>query len=454
MQTGCIAKKPKILFIQPSQISDDGLIWKSRMPWLPRLSLPQIAAITPPRFDTKIVDEYLEEINFEEDADLVAISATTVQAPRAYQIAAEFKKHGKKTIIGGMHASLLPDEAQKYADSVFIGEAEGLWHTVLEDIINGDLQNRYENSSKMIDINHLPFPDFSKMDLSKYKVPYRPVQTTRGCPHNCGYCSVTKFFGKSYRHRDIKEVVEEIKRHNTKRIFFVDDNIAANPKRAKELFKALIPLNIKWTSQCCMSIAYDDELMQLAKESGCNVLMIGLESLSAKSLGSVNKSINKVEDYLYVIDKIHKYGISTGCFMIFGFDHDNESVFEKTADFVDKANIDYPCYWILTPYPNTPLYNQLNSEGRIFERDWSKYDCSHAVFRPSLMTPKALEDGYQYAYKRAYSTPSIIKRMFSLTGSSLSMANRLILKGDLGLTLGISYLFQHGTIRGHHPMMG
>ena len=379
----------KILFIQPSQLKDDGSVWKSEMPWLPRLALPQLVSLTPEEVDTDIIDEYLEEIDFNVQADLVALSATTVQAPRAYQIADEFKKRGIKTIIGGIHASLLAEEAQVHTDSILIGEAEDIWINVLYDLKCGELKNRYE-SSKRIDITDIPSPDLSRLNYNKYKVMYKSVQTTRGCPHNCGYCSVTNFFGKSYRHRDIKTVIREIENLHTNDIFFVDDNIAANPARAKELFKALKPLKISWVSQSCMSIAYNDELLALAKESGCCNLMIGFESISSKNLESVNKSINKVEDYFYVIDKLHRYGITVMGLMVFGFDHDDESVFEKTAEFMEDSKVDFPCYWILTPYPGTPLYTRMEAENRIIDRDWSKYDCSHVVFKPKLISPEAL----------------------------------------------------------------
>jgi len=448
METINSIQKMKILFIQPSQYTDTGDIWKSKLPWLPRMSLPQLAAITPEGIDSVIVDEYTENINFDIDVDLVAISATTVQAPRAYKISEEFRRRGKKTIIGGIHASLLPDEVQNYTDSVIIGEAEGLWNDVLTDLKYGTLKPRYKSEGKL-DITNIPAPNLSKLQLNKYKVQFRPIQTTRGCPHNCDYCSVTKFFGKSYRHRSIEDIVKEIKDLNVKDIFFVDDNIAANPERAKALFKAITPLKISWISQCCMSIAYNDELLELAQKSGCANLMLGLESLSPQSLGSVNKSFNKVDDYYYVIDKLHRHGITVMGLMVFGFDYDDENVFEKTANFMDEAKVDYPCYWILTPYPNTPLHQQLEAEGRIIERDWSKYDCSHVVYKPKLMSPETLQEGYWYAFKKSYSVPSIIKRH---TPNCFAMVKRLI--DAFPVTIAQSYLFRQGAYNGHHPMMG
>ena len=186
----------RILFIQPSQIMPDGSIWKSKTPWLPRMALPQLAALTPEAISTVILDEYFEDIDFNIDVDIVALTATTVQAPRAYHISTEFQKRGIKTVIGGIHVSSLPDEAEKYVDSVIIGEAEGIWADVLNDLKNGNLKPKYMSKGKL-DITNIPSPLLSKLSLDKYKVGFKPVQTTRGCSHDCGYCSVTKFFGEN-----------------------------------------------------------------------------------------------------------------------------------------------------------------------------------------------------------------------------------------------------------------
>ena len=404
-------EKRKLLLIQPSQIDHDGSIKKDKISLLPRLALPQIAALTPDYYETRIIDEYLEDINFDLDVDLIGISATTPQAPRAYQISEEFRKRGKKVVIGGMHASLIPDEAQYHADSIIIGEAENLWGKVLADFENNSWKRVYRNYPENPDITHIPSPLLDKLQLDKYQAPFRPVQTTRGCPHNCDYCSVTNFFGKSYRHRSIDDVVREVEQLDSKFIFFVDDNIVANPKRAKELFRAITPLKIKWASQSTMSAAYDEELLQLAQESGCINLMMGLESISTQSLATVNKSFNKVDDYHLMIEKLHKHGITLLAFMIFGFDTDDETVFEKTAKFTEDLKVDFPCYWILTPLPGTPFYHRMEAEGRIIERNWSKYDCTNIVFKPKLMSPETLQQGYYNACKRGYSLKNMARKL-------------------------------------------
>ena len=351
-------------------------------------------------------------------------------------------------------SSLLPDEAKNYADSVLIGEAEGIWPEVINDFRNNNLKPIYQYMEEKIDITNISSPNLEKINLKKYKVPFRLVQTTRGCPHDCEFCTVTKFFGKSYRHRCIDDVVNEIKGLDSNEVFFVDDNIAANPRRAKELFKALAPLKITWMSQCCASIAYDEELLELAQKSGCVSLFIGLESISNRNLQSVNKSFNKIDDYQFAIDKIHKYGICVLGSMIFGLDHDDESVFERTVRFVEYAKIDFPVYWILTPYPNTPLYNKLEEEGRIIDRDWSKYDCTRVVFQPKLMSPETLREGFKFAYKQSYSMPAIAKRLMHISVSSRAMSNRLLLRGEIIDVFFYSMLLRHNSIKGLNPMIG
>ncbi|MDP4267944.1 MAG: radical SAM protein [Bacteroidota bacterium] len=409
----------KLLLIQPSQIDSDGNIKKDKTSFLPRLALPQIAALTPDNYKITIIDEYLEDIDFNSDADLIGISATTPQAPRAYQISKEFRYRGKKVILGGMHASLIPEEAKYHADSIIIGEAENLWDKVLEDFENNNLKPVYKNSPDNLDILHIPSPRLDKLKLDKYEFPFRPVQTTRGCPHNCDYCSVTNFFGKSYRYRSIDDIVREVQGLDSKYVMFVDDNIAANPKRAKQLFKAITPLKINWTSQSTMAVAYDEELLELAQESGCANLMMGLESISAQSLATVNKSFNKVDDYHFMVERLHKHNITVLAFMIFGFDTDDETIFERTAKFTEDLKIDFPVYWILTPLPGTPFYHRMEAEGRIIERDWSKYDCTNVVFKPKLMSPETLQEGYYYACKRGYSFKNMMKKLTYPTGFSI-----------------------------------
>jgi anti-anti-sigma regulatory factor len=259
----------------------------------------------------------------------------------------------------------------------------------------------------------MPRLDLLKRDLY---MTANSLQTTRGCPFKCDFCSVTEFFGNTYRFRPVKDVVAEV-RHlkntfNAKFVAFVDDNIVGNKKYAKELFRALIPLNIKWGSQGSLTMANDDELMKLARKSGCVSMFIGIESLSEATLKAANKKFNKVAEYEESIRKIHDHGIMINGGFIFGFDTDDEGVFERTVKFVEKNKITLPTYHVLTPLPGTRLFYKLQNEGRIFDFDWSKYNSGNVVYTPKLMSAETLQEGYFWAYHETYKYSSITRRNF------------------------------------------
>jgi radical SAM superfamily enzyme YgiQ (UPF0313 family) len=322
--------------------------------------------------------------------------------------------------MGGMHASALPEEAIKHVDAVVIGEAEGQIKPLVKDFKNGKLKKFYA-SEKRPDIKHIPLP---RTDLyekkNKYYKEMHMIQTTRGCPFNCDFCTVTHFFGQTYRTRAIEDIVREIKTVSRRTlIFFVDDNIAGNPKYAKKLFEALIPLNIKWFGQASLVIAKNRELLRLAARSGCISLFMGIESVSQSSLKEVGKSMNKVEDYKESIKTIHDHGIAIIGAFIFGFDSDNKSVFEETVSFIDRNHIELPSLAILTPLPGTRLNERMEKAGRIISRDWSKYTVGEVVFQPKLLTVEELQEGYYWSRKQLSSFSSIYKRTFHLKKSSL-----------------------------------
>ncbi|RLA94767.1 MAG: B12-binding domain-containing radical SAM protein, partial [Deltaproteobacteria bacterium] len=377
--------------------------------WFTHLSLTMIAGLTPDEHEVQITDENVEDIDFEEDVDLVGLTGMTIHAPRAYEIAKRFRERGIPVVMGGIHASSLPYEAKKHVDAVVIGEAETVWKKLLEDVRSGKLKPFYK-AEGLCSLKGLPHP---RQDLLK-KQAYMTtncIQTTRGCPFNCNYCSVTQFFGHRYRLRPVEEVVEEAKKYSGNFVAFVDDNIVGNPSYAKKLFKALIPLNIRWGSQGSLTMAKDDELLKLAAKSGCSAMFIGFESLSQKNLKAMNKSINKVDEYSDAIKKIHDHGIMINGAFIFGLDYDDESVFERTVRFVEKEKIELATYHILTPLPGTLFFQQMEKEGRIIDWDWSKYNSINVVFKPKLMSEETLQNGYYWAFKETYSWHSILKRL-------------------------------------------
>ena len=377
--------------------------------WFPHLSLTMIAGLTPDEHDVQITDENVDEIDFEEEVDLVGITGMTIHAPRAYEIAKRFRKRGVPVVMGGIHASNLPQEASHHVDSVVIGEAETLWGKVLEDTRKGALKPFYK-AKNLCSLKGIPQP---RQDLLKKKayMTTNCVQTTRGCPFDCSFCSVTQFFGQRYRFRPVEDVVEEVKKYSGGFVAFVDDNIAGNFGHAKKLFNALKPLNIKWGSQASLTMARDEELLALAAESGCIAMFVGIESLSQTNLSMLNKSINKVTEYSEAIKKFHDHGIMINGSFMFGLEHDDESVFEKTARFIEDNKIELVTYNILTPLPGTRFYQQMEKESRITDRDWTKYNSGNVVFKPKLMSAETLQNGYHWAAKRTYSYRSILKRV-------------------------------------------
>lgn len=413
----------------------------------PRLSLPVIASLTPPEFEVEIIDEYFEDINFECKVDLVGITAMSTQAPRAYQIADEFRKRGKKVIMGGSHASALPDEALMHVDSVVIGEAEGIWGDVLKDFLNNKLKGIYK-SSEFHSLCGLPIPRYDLLKVDRYrllKINF-PMQVGRGCPNKCDFCSVNKFFGNRYRHRPLEEIIEEIKKINKRGIVFVDDNIIGNIQFAKSLFEKLIPLKIRWSGQVSLNVAKDKELLELAARSGCAVMFIGIETLSKKTFENMHKSFIDPGEMSELIKRINKFGIKIRGSVIFGFDEDDNTVFEKTVNFLIKNKIIYADFNILTPLPGTSILEQFKKESRIFDWDWSKYNFKNVVFYPKCMTKEELQIGFWKAAQKFYSFPNIVKRVLLNNNYSLIDKKRPLFSN---VYYKFAVLNQKHTMEGH-----
>ncbi|MBI5047541.1 MAG: B12-binding domain-containing radical SAM protein [Deltaproteobacteria bacterium] len=411
----------KLLLISP--LASNSLLGGDFYFRLPTLGLLKVAALTPPDWEVKIIDEKVEPLDLNQEADLVGITAMTPAVNRAYEIADSFKQRGIKikVVMGGMHVSKLPDEALKHCDSVVIGEAEGLWQTVLEDFNKDELKTIYRHTA-FPPLASMPLPDWNLYRNKRY-LPVHFVETTRGCPHDCEFCSVTNSFGGKFRNRPVDEVEREIQnlepfegKFTLKNVvFFVDDNIISNKTYAKEFLRRIIPYNLKWLGQTSVNIVKDDEILDLCRKSGCMGLLIGFESLSHDNLSKMGKGFNKPQDYFDVIKKVHDYGIGINGSFVFGFDHDDEGVFERTVEFTIKAKLEIGYFSILTPYPGTGLYEKLNSEARIIDRNWSRYNTNNVVFKPKGMSPEKLLYGYYDALKLFHSYSSIYKRLWGTT---------------------------------------
>jgi radical SAM superfamily enzyme YgiQ (UPF0313 family) len=379
---------------------------------LPGLTLPMLAALTPDEFDIRLIFETVEDIPYDEHWDLVGLTSMGSGLVRAWQIADEFRARGISVVIGGIAASLGDPEASlAHADALVIGEAEETWPRLLQDLLAGRLAKVYA-MERPPSIENLPRPRYDLMQRRCFGR-WRPVQATRGCPHRCTYCSVNAFFHHRYRKRPIDQLVEDVraaKRYSTRYIAFMDDNIGVDWDYCARLWEALIPENIIWMSQCSLKIAEQPELLALAYRSGCRMLSVGIESTSVESLASVDKSWNHPENYLRAINSMRDHGIDVSTEIMVGLDGDDLSVFERTYAFLMEAAISVPRVHILTPVPGTPLYRDLESQGRLLSRDFSRYSGGQVVFRPSHIEPETLQQAYWDLYRQLFSWRAILHR--------------------------------------------
>jgi radical SAM superfamily enzyme YgiQ (UPF0313 family) len=391
-------------------------IRKTRVINFQQVTMPYLAALTPPHWEVEHIDEGQEKIDFDKKVDLVGITFHTPSAHYVYGIAAEFRSRGITVVMGGPHVSLVPDEAERHADAIFIGEAEDTWLEFLADFENKRIKKRYEQEhpSSLVDLPMARKDLFHRRDHSG-----GIMFATRGCPNQCEFCALAIMYDCKFRKRPVEEVAREYSSFNGKVIIFWDDNLAADPHYAKELFRAITPYRKWWSSQTSIHAGWNDELLELAAQSGCKQLFLGLESVSQISLDHANKSFNKVEDYYKIIRRIHSYGISVQVGIIFGFDEDEPSIFGKTMDFLEAAGVQNATFNMLTPYPGTPLFKRLENEGRIMTYDWSKYNGRRdIVFQPKNMTCDELLEGFNRVNRQFYSLQSIGKRL-SRSGAGL-----------------------------------
>jgi radical SAM superfamily enzyme YgiQ (UPF0313 family) len=396
----------KILLISPTV---DAQIRTNKGLMMPQLALYILAGLTPPEHEVEIIEEETELVDLDQECNLVGISCMTANAPRAYELCREFKKRGKTVVLGGVHPTILPDEALQYADCVVVGEAEGVWEILIQDFRNNSLKRKYHDP--LPDLKKYVPKDFSKI-IKRRLFNLMPIMTTRGCPYDCDFCCVTDLFGKKIRHIPVENIVRDIQESGAKNFMFLDDNIIGHPKYAKALFRAIKPLKIKWVGQASVSLLVkDDELMQLAAESGCKALFFGVESVSELQLKTMRKAINEIEHLESALKKIKKAGILIHASMVFGFDNDTKETFNETVQFLIKNKVSTASLNILTPYPGTRIYENLKNVNRLITTDWRYYDHNTVVFKPRNMTPYELQTGKTNAKKKFYSLGSVLKRV-------------------------------------------
>ncbi len=411
----------RLLLIAP--VSQNSLMGGGFFFRMPSLGLLKVAALTPPAdWQVTIVDEKVERLDLNQEVDLVGISAMTTTVQRGYALADHFRRRGAKVVMGGMHVSCLPREALNHCDSVLVGEAEGLWPALLRDFAEQRLQPVYQHGETRPPLAELPLPDWSLYSSKNY-LPVHFVETTRGCPINCEFCAVTSAFGGSYRSRPLPEVLRELHQRVPFEglftlkdcVFFVDDNIIAHRGYARELLSHISDLGLRWFGQASLNIAREPELLKLCRESGCVGLFLGFESLSPETLTAVGKRVNRPAEYYRAAETIHDHGIGIDGSFVFGFDTDDEGVFDRTVDFVLQAKLEVAYFSILTPYPGTRLHRRLAEQDRILTHDWSQYDANHVVFRPKRFAPDQLLERYHSALREIYSVRSLFQRLWGTT---------------------------------------
>jgi radical SAM superfamily enzyme YgiQ (UPF0313 family) len=372
------------------------------------LGMAQLAAYVDSEDDVDLQDENVERLNLDDEPDLVAIHVRITSAYRAYEIADHYRAKGAYVCLGGLHVTSVPEEAAPHADSIFLGPGEDTWPMFLKDFRAGRPRAVYQSTNRNLEGVPVPRRDLIKKQL--YLVP-STIVVSRGCPHLCGFCSNESFFakGKHFYTRRVDEALAEIESLPGRNLYFLDDHLFGNAKFVEELFEGMRGMGRLWQTATTVRAALKPGLLEKAASCGLRSLVMGFETLNAGNLRDVGKVQNLNLDYNAAIRRMHDNGVLINGTFVFGFDKDNEDVFDRTVDWALEQGVETATFHILTPYPGTTLYRRMKQANRILTTNWRLYDTCHAVFKPNRITPKALEEGYHRAYSRFYKWGSILK---------------------------------------------
>lgn len=404
----------KLLIVQPTyyRSKSDFSLYKTKNRTLTGLTLPYLAALTPRDWTVELVDEQLMDIDFHASVDLVAITAWAINSFRAYDIARQFRARGIPVIMGGPHTFFHSDEAAQHCDAVGIGEGEDIWPVMLRDAAAGRLQKFYRASAPH-DLKGLPLPRYELMNEKGFRwARTYSVQSSRGCPFKCDFCSERFYMGTRYRFRPVQEIVDEIRHIKAKNVFFADSMFAGKKDHSMELMEALIPLKIRWVTLWTAYLCRDQEFMDLAKRSGLLHVNMGMESISREVLAAMNKKFNKVDQYEEILFNLRKRGISYSLNFVFGYDEETPDTFDATLEFLEHHKVPVAYFYTLSPHKGTPLYNRLQAEGRLIdETQLDRWPGSHCEIKPTYCSASELEERVRTMYDRFYSPWSMVRRL-------------------------------------------
>lgn len=391
------------------------------------LTIAVLNKLTPKKYDRIFFDDRIENIDFDVDTDVVVITVETYTARRAYEVARRYKEKGKLIIMGGYHATLMPDDVKEYADIVIKGNAEEVWEQVLEDVENKNYKAMYEGNTCLE--YGLPDRSIYKDKVKKY-LPISLIEIGRGCHHNCEFCSINAYYKGKYKHRKLEDIIEEIKQSKNKVFFFVDDSIFSDKEFAKQLFTEVAKLNIIWVTQVTLDIARDEDVLKLMKKSGCEMILIGFESIDPKNLEQMNKTwTTKLGERDELVERIHKNGISIYASFVFGFDFDNEESFKNNLEFCNKHQFYVTAFNHLLAFPNTETYDRFKRDGRLHEDRWwltEGYTFGTISFQPKLISHEQLRKLCKLYKTKYYRFGSIFRRGITLLKRTKSPIINLI----------------------------